>query len=138
MPRIIKLKDKTYLDSNSLTHKNVILSELLNPKDLGIKLLQQSYYSIAYSQYTQSYQLLNHITYLAFFLHVDKTTSTDIEIFQNVPITNKNPHWQFFCWETANDTNKPLVIHISSDGKVLARNGVAGMNYFVEIVYVNQ
>ncbi len=137
MNKSIKFKNGIYLDSSGVTHNQKQLSNMLDVKNLNLSLVNQSYYSIPYSQYTQGSQLLDHITYICFFLHVNNVPSSDTKIF-SVPKALSQPHWQFKCWETANDNSTPLVIRIDGNGDMYARNGVKGMNYFVQINYINK
>ena len=137
MSKSIKFKNNIYLDSKGVSHNQKELFNLLEVKNLSMNLINQSYYSIPYPQYTEGSQILDHVTYFCFFLHVNNTPSDDVKIF-DVPPPKNHPHWQFFCWETANDTNKPLVLRIENDGSLFVRNGVRGMNYFVQISYINK
>ena len=137
MNKAIKFRNNIYLDSSSIVHTRKQLSNLLEIKNIDLSLINQSNYSIPYPQYSEGSQILDHVTYFCFFLHVDNKPSTDVKIL-NVPPPRGHPHWQFSCWETANDTNTPLVIRIENDGSLYARNGVRGMNYFIQISYINQ
>lgn len=137
MSKSIKFRNNIFLDSRSITHNRRNLFDLIEVKNLNLSLISQPYYTINYSQYTQGSQVLDHVTYICFFLHVNSRPGYDEKIFE-VPAPISSPHWQFKCWETAVDNETPLVIHINPDGSMYARNGVAGMNYFVQLFYINQ
>ncbi len=137
MSKSIKFRNNVYLDSKSIVHNQKDLFNLLEVKNLNLSLINQPYYIINYSEYTQGSQILGHVTYICFFLHVNSRPSYDEKIL-DVPKPMSSPHWQFKCWETAQDNNTPLVIHINPDGSMYARNGVVGMNYFIQLFYINQ